>query len=35
MRKFLALLFVSIITVTSYAQNRKIKGNGVVQEKKP
>lgn len=33
MRKFLALLFVSIITVTSYAQNRKIKGNGVVQEK--
>lgn len=33
MRKFLALFFVSIITVTSYAQNRKIKGNGVVQEK--
>lgn len=33
MKKFLALLFVSIITVTSYAQNRKIKGNGVVQEK--
>lgn len=33
MRKFLALFFVSIITVTSYAQNRKVKGNGVVQEK--
>ena len=33
MRKFLALFFVSIITVTSYAQNRKIKGNGVVREK--
>lgn len=33
MRKFLALFFVSIITVTSYAQNRKIKANGVVQEK--
>ncbi len=33
MKKVLALLFVSVITVTTYAQNRKIKGNGVVQEK--
>lgn len=33
MRKFLALFFVSILTITSYAQERKIKGNGVVQEK--
>lgn len=33
MRKFLALFFVFLLTVTSYAQERKIKGNGVVQEK--
>lgn len=33
MKKFLAVFFVSIITVASYAQNRKVKGNGVVQEK--
>lgn len=33
MKKILALFFVSLITVTSYAQDRKIKGNGVVQEK--
>jgi len=33
MKKFITLLFVSVITVTSYSQVRKIKGNGVVQEK--
>ncbi len=33
MKKILALFFVSILTVASYAQDRKIKGNGVVQEK--
>lgn len=33
MRKFLVLFLMGLIAVTSYAQNRKIKGNGVVQEK--
>lgn len=33
MKKILALLFVSLFTITTYAQERKIKANGVVQEK--
>lgn len=33
MKKILALLFVSIFTISTYAQDRKIKANGVVQEK--
>ena len=33
MKKVLALLFVSIFTISTYAQDRKIKANGVVQEK--
>jgi len=33
MKKILVLFFVSLVTLTSYAQDRKIKGNGVVQDR--
>lgn len=33
MKKILTMVLVSLLTITSYSQVRKIKGNGIVQEK--
>lgn len=33
MKKILTMILVSLLTITSYAQVRKIKGNGIVQDK--